>query len=183
MFQPANAERNLRSLESMGARGEFGFFDAVDFTLSRQAEGQAFSVVRNFMAHHQGMSLVAICNLLRAAAPRRWLAASPLIEAHEALLHERTPRQIIGSADPRTPPEPEANDTAPVFQPRNVDPALPGLQPTHLLSNGRYTVALRANGAGVSRWRASNVSRWRDDPLRDGQGTFFGPICRRASRC
>ncbi len=173
LLQPADAERNLRLLESLGARGEFGFFDAVDFTVSRQAEGQDFSVVRNFMAHHQGMSLVALCNVLRADAPRRWLGASALIQAHEALLHERTPRQIIGSADPRTPPEPLQSDVAPVFQPRVVDPALPGLQPTHLLSNGRYTVALRANGAGVSRWHSSNVSRWRDDPLRDGYGTFF----------
>ncbi|MDB5732743.1 MAG: cation tolerance protein CutA, partial [Variovorax sp.] len=173
MLLPAEAELNLRRLESLGARGEFGFFDAVDFTVSRQAEGQAFSVVRNFMAHHQGMALVALCNALRHGAPRRWLGASPLIAAHEALLHERTPRQIIGSADPRTLPEPQGGDAAPVFQPRRVDPMAPGLQPTHLLSNGRYTVALRANGAGVSRWRSSNVSRWRDDPLRDGYGTFF----------
>ncbi len=95
------------------------------------------------------------------------------MQAHESLLHERTPRQIIGSADPRTPPEPSTSEAPAIFQPRVVDPMARGLQPTHLLSNGRYTVALRANGAGVSRWRASNVSRWRDDPLRDGYGTFF----------
>ena len=173
LLLPADATANLRRLEALGARGEFGFFDAVDFTASRQPKGQAFSVVRNFMAHHQGMSLVALCNVLRAGAPRRWLAASALIAAHQPLLDERTPRQIIGSADPRTPPEPQGADSAPAFQPRVVDPAASGLQPTHLLSNGRYTVALRANGAGVSRWGSSNVSRWRDDPLRDGHGTFF----------
>ncbi|MET0208300.1 MAG: glucoamylase family protein, partial [Burkholderiaceae bacterium] len=170
---PHDAAINLRLLESMGARGELGFYDAVDFTVSRQAEGQPFSVVRNFMAHHQGMSLVALCNLLRAEAPRRWFGGTALAQAHEALLHERTPRQIIGSADPRTPPEPAEGEALPVFQPRALDPMLPGFQPTHLLSNGRYTVALRANGAGVSRWRAFNVSRWRDDPLRDAYGTFL----------
>ncbi|WP_307704202.1 glucoamylase family protein [Variovorax paradoxus] len=172
-FAPAAAVLNLQRLEALGARGEFGFLDAVDFTTSRQAQGQDFTVVRNFMAHHQGMSLVALCNVLCADAPRRWFGSAALVQAHEALLHERTPRQIIGSADPRTPPEPSQAELAPLFQPRVVDPTGPGFQPTHLLSNGRYTVALRANGAGVSRWRAFNVTRWRDDPLRDSYGTFF----------
>lgn len=175
VLAPAAAVVNLELLESLGARGEFGFHDAVDFTTSRQAqgEGQDFTVVRNFMAHHQGMSLVALCHVLRAEAPRRWFSSAALVQAHESLLHERTPRQIIGSADPRTPPEPSQTELAPLFQPRAVDPTGPGFQPTHLLSNGRYTVALRANGAGVSRWRAFNVTRWRDDPLRDSHGTFF----------
>ena len=173
LLRPEAAVINLRLIESLGARGDFGFHDAIDFTVSRQPEGQPFTVVRNLMAHHQGMSLVALCNALRDGAPRHWFGSAPLVEAHAMLLHERTPRQIIGSADPRTPPEPASGEPPPVFQPRVVDPLDGGLQPTHLLSNGRYTVALRANGAGVSRWRSFNVSRWRDDPLRDGYGTFF----------
>ncbi|RYY68529.1 MAG: hypothetical protein EOO24_51950, partial [Comamonadaceae bacterium] len=82
LLLPGDATSNLQRLEALGARGEFGFFDAVDFTVSRQAEGQAFSVVRNFMAHHQGMSLVALCNVLRDDAPRRWLGGSPLMQAY-----------------------------------------------------------------------------------------------------
>jgi cyclic beta-1,2-glucan synthetase len=170
---PADAVVNLRLLESLGGRGEFGFFDAIDFTASRQPAGQPFTVVHNVMAHHHGMALVALCNVVCDGAPRRWFGSAPLVRAHESLLHERTPRQIIGSADPRMPPEPSTGEAPPIFQPRMVDPHEPGFQPTHLLSNGHYTVALRANGAGVSRWRSFNVSRWRDDPLRDGYGTFF----------
>jgi cyclic beta-1,2-glucan synthetase len=173
LVAPAEAVANLRRLETMGARGEFGFFDAVDFTVARQPEGQPLSVVRNFMAHHQGMALVALGNVLRDDAPRRWFAAAALVEAHLPLLHERTPRQIIGSADPRPPPEPSMGEAPVAHQPRVIDPTVPGFQPTHLLSNGRYTLALRASGAGVSRWRSFNVTRWRDDPLRDAHGTFF----------
>ena len=172
VLAPADAVANLQVLESLGVRGEFGFYDAVDFTVARQVQGEPFTVVRNVMAHHQGMSLVALCNALRDCAPRHWFGSAPLVQAHVSLLHERAPRQIIDSADPRTPPEPSTGEAAPAFQPRAVDPTA-GFQPTHLLSNGRYTVALRANGAGVSRWRSFNVSRWRDDPLRDGHGTFF----------
>ena len=83
------------------------------------------------------------------------------------------PFALVGCGG-ETPP---VNDTAPAPMPPSspapVDPGAPGLQPTHLLSNGRYTVALRASGAGVSRWRSFNVTRWRDDPLRDAFGTFF----------
>ena len=173
MAAPAEAVANLRRLETMGARGEFGFFDAVDFTLARQPAGQPLSVVRNFMAHHQGMALVALGNVLRDDAPRRWFSAAALVEAHVSLLHERTPRQIIDSADPRPPPEPSTGEAPVAHQPRVVDPTVPGFQPTHLLSNGHCTLALRASGAGVSRWRSFNVTRWRDDPLRDAHGTFF----------
>jgi cyclic beta-1,2-glucan synthetase len=177
MFTPHEAIANLRALEKLGARGDCGFMDAVDFTVSRQPNAQPFSVVKNFMAHHQGMSLVALCNVLCDGAPRRWFAQAPLVQAYEALLHEKTPRQIIESADPRILPEPEDDKDALLYHSRDVDPAADGWQPTQLLSNGRYSVALRANGAGVSRWRSqgglANITRWRDDLLRDACGSFI----------
>ncbi|HVR50086.1 MAG TPA: glucoamylase family protein, partial [Pseudorhodoferax sp.] len=173
MLAPQAALANLQRLQALGGRGDFGFFDALDFTAARQLVGQPCTVVRNFMAHHQGMSLVALCDLLCDAAPRRWFSAAPLVRAHATLLHERTPRQIIASADPRVPPEPQGKDAPAASRSRTLDPTQRGFGPTQLLSNGRYTVALRANGAGVSRWRAFNVSRWRDDPLRDEHGSFL----------
>ena len=185
-FTPQLAIANLHVLEQLGARGEHGFMDAVDFTVSRQlaaelplVDGQApHQVVANFMAHHRGMSLVALCNVLCDNAPRRWFAASPLVQAYEALLHENTPRQIIDAADPRVLVEPPDGALEPVYQSRQVLPASGLWQPTQLLSNGRYSVALRANGAGVSRWnpgggQVRQVSRWRDDALRDAYGTFL----------
>ena len=173
MFRPADAVKNLRQLEMAGARGIYGFVDAIDFTIARQPGAQAFSVVNTFMAHHQGMSLVALCNVLCREAPRRWFCSAPLIQAHTTLLHEKTPRQIIESVDPRTLPEPEAPSSESLYHSRELDPAASGWQPTQLLSNGQYSVTLRANGAGASRWRGKNITRWRDDLLRDAYGTFF----------
>ncbi|MEP6964779.1 MAG: glucoamylase family protein, partial [Polaromonas sp.] len=173
LVSPGAAVANLKRLERLGARGELGMFEALDFTVSRQPDKQAVSIVQAFMAHHQGMSLVALCNVLRLDAPRRWFAAEAQVAAHEALLHERTPRQIVESADPRLPPEPDAHSLEPVFHSRTVQPLKAGWKPTHLLSNGRYNVALRPNGAGLSRWQGRNVTRWRDDVLRDAYGSFF----------
>ncbi len=173
MFSPHESIANLRRLEKLGARGEYGFMDALDYTASRQPDAQAFSVVKNFMAHHQGMALVSLCNVLCEHAPRRWFSCAPLVRAYESLLHERAPRQIVNSADPRNLPENRSDELANPFQSRNVHPLNVQWQPTQLLSNGVYSVALRANGAGLSRWRTQNINRWRDDLQRDDYGSFI----------
>ncbi|HSV52604.1 MAG TPA: glucoamylase family protein [Burkholderiaceae bacterium] len=181
MFVPHEAIANLRRLEQLGARGKYGFIEAVDFTATRQPRAHTFSLVQTVMAHHHGMALVSLCNLLCDKAPRRWFASVPLVQAYASLLHERTPRQIIETADPRAPPEPALHPGDDVFQSRDLTPARLGWQPMHLLSNGRYSVALHANGAGVSRWRSCSISRWRDDLLRDQLGTFIY-VCREGDK-
>ena len=177
MVTPREAVANLHSLALLNSRGDYGFMDAVDFTASRQPHGEPFSVVKNYMAHHQGMALVALCNVLCAQAPQRWFSGTPLVRAYDALLHERCPRQIISSAHPRVLPELAKEVAASTLQTRKIDPHSGQWQPTQLLSNGHYSVALRANGAGVSRWKhrgvVHNISRWRDDLLRDQYGTFI----------
>ncbi len=177
MLMPKAAITNLRRLEQLKARGEYGFMDAIDFTTARQPHADKFSVVKNYMAHHQGMTLVALCNVLCGNTPQRWFAQTPLVAAYETLLHERCPRQIINSANPRSSPGLDESAPSSAFQSRAVNPLTNQWQPTHLLSNGNYSVALRANGAGVSRWQQGNVriniSRWRDDLLRDDYGSFI----------
>ena len=176
MFMPRESVANLRRLEGLQSRGEFGFMDALDFTAARQPQTQTFSIVKNYMAHHQGMTLVALCNVLCKQSPQRWFSQTPLVLAYETLLHERCPRQVVGAANPRTLPEFAQDRSVNLFQSRTIHPNDGQWQPTHLLSNGRYSIALKANGAGVSRWSqqntAQNITRWRDDLLRDEYGTF-----------
>ena len=181
LLMPRQAIANLRRIELLNARGEFGFMDAIDFTVSRQPHAEAFSVVKNYMAHHQGMTLVALCNVLCNQTPQRWFSQVPLVAAYDTLLHERCPRQIVGSANPRMAPSLDEGKPSSAFQSRLVNPLGPQWQPTHLLSNGRYSVALRPNGAGVSSWRFNhariNIGRWRDDVLRDAYGSFIYLRC------
>ncbi|MCQ9378936.1 GH36-type glycosyl hydrolase domain-containing protein [Methyloversatilis sp. XJ19-49] len=173
MFEPAAALENLRRMEGMNARRDMGFAEALDFVADRQTDGSAFTVVSTFMAHHQGMTIVALANLLLDGAPRRWCMAEPRIDAVASLLQERVPREVSRLLAP--PPAPTRNDRRDALPgvTRLVSPGASALQPTHLLSNGRYSVALRANGAGWSRFGTADVSRWRDDALRDVYGTFF----------
>ena len=78
------ALRNLRRMASAGWVGEFGFYEAVDYSTD---SGKPV-LVREWMAHHQGMSLLAILNLLHNNAVQRWFHENPEVQASELLLHE-----------------------------------------------------------------------------------------------
>jgi cyclic beta-1,2-glucan synthetase len=172
-LRPAAAAANLRRLEALQARNGWGFIEALDYTPERQTEAGASTRVVTFMAHHQGMSIVALADVLLAAAPRRWTMAEPRLQAVASLLQERVPREVSLLFD--APPAANSTDRRQGGPPtrREIVPGTSALQPTHLLANGRYSVALRANGAGWSRFGNACILRWRDDALRDAYGSFL----------
>lgn len=92
LVDAAGAAKNLRRMKEMGWLGAYGFFESADFTTSRVSEGKEFELVHCWMAHHQGMSLVAVANVLCDAPMQRRFHAEPLVEATERLLHEKFPR-------------------------------------------------------------------------------------------
>lgn len=92
---PAHALSNLHRMEKLGWLGEFGFYESADYSDNIQHEkGARYTLVRSWMAHHQGMSLLAITNLLKGKAFQRWFHADPRVRATELLLHEK-PVQIV----------------------------------------------------------------------------------------
>ncbi len=169
---PHRAAANLRRFEAVQARGRYGFLEALDYTPARQSGNDGLARVYTFMAHHQGMSIVALGNVLQGGAPRRWGMRDPRIEAVSSLLHERAPREVSPLRAPPSTPTLNTQRRAPGML-REIVPGMAAIEPTHLLSNGRYAVALRANGAGTSRVGGSAISRSRDDALRDAHGCFF----------
>ena len=171
-LMPEAGYHNLQALQALGARKRYGFIEALDFSPARQAGSGPFTAVETFMAHHQGMTVAALTNVLRGGSVRRWGMANAHIEAIASLLHERTPREV--SRLYRLP-----SSTLPQMlrqrQPgllRQVVPGAQAIAPTHVLSNGRYQVTLRPNGAGSSNWGHIALTRRRDDGLRDAYGTF-----------
>lgn len=170
---PQLALANFAALEQRDARSRYGFIEALDFSPARQHGQQLFRPVYCFMAHHQGMSLVALANLLLDAPAQRWGMANAHVEALASLLHERAPRELPAccAQAPVLSPQPLSRPAPRLL--RELVPGQAAIEPTHLLSNGRYHVTLRANGAGWSRWGQFALSRWRDDALRDAHGHFF----------
>ncbi len=171
MVDPTAAARNFRRLRDAGAAGAFGFYEALDYTATRLPEGRRVEVIRAYMAHHQGMLLVAIANVLHGGAMRARFHADPAVQATELLLQERTPRDVA-VAQPRAEEVMAVADVrefvAPIVR-RFTSPH--GPVRTHLMSNGRYAVMLTAAGSGYSRWRDIAVTRWREDVTRDEAGT------------
>ena len=170
---PHLAVLNFSDIQAIAARARYGFIEALDYSAARQATAESFTAVDTFMAHHQGMSIVAIANVLLDYTPRRWGMANAHIEAVSSLLHERVPREVsILHTPPAASPSLLLQKKA-LGLLRDVRPGAAALEPTHVLSNGRYAVTLRANGAGNSSWGQTNITRWRDDALRDAYGSFF----------
>ena len=94
MVDPRAAVANLKRLAEIGARGRYGFYEALDYTPSRVPEGRNVAIVRAFMAHHQGMTIVAIADALLDGAMRARFHAEPIVKATELLLQERMPRDV-----------------------------------------------------------------------------------------
>ena len=119
------------------------------------------------------MSIVAIANVLLDGVARHWGMGDARIEAVASLLHERAPREVPPLREPPTSllSSLQLKRSPGMF--REVPPGMTAIEPTHLLSNGRYAVALRANGAGASRRGNLAITRSRDDALRDAHGWFF----------
>jgi len=168
---PQAALANLRRLAGLGARGPWGFVEALDFTAQRQSGAQPPTPVATTMAHHQGMTLLALANLLLQGRPQHWTMAEPQLAAVASLLHERVPAEVDTVPAPLQTPAPGAPAAAAAGN--AWQPGEAAVAPTALLSNGRYSVALRPNGAGWSRYRGLDLSRWRDDALRDEYGHFL----------
>jgi cyclic beta-1,2-glucan glucanotransferase len=174
MIEPTAAVRNFERLARAGGQGAYGFYEALDYTRSRLPEGEQVAIVRTYMAHHQGMSIVALDNVVSAGVMRHKFHSQPIVQASELLLQERTPKDVLVTM-PRAE-EVSAGSyvrellpaTARHFKtPQDVAPR------TALLSNGRYVVMLTAAGSGYSRWKGIAITRWREDVTRDCWGSYF----------
>lgn len=174
MIAPSAALENYARIAAMGGSGPYGYYEALDFTRSRIPEGQDVAVVRNVMAHHQGMTIVAVVNALLDGRMRERFHSDPLIMASELLLQERTPRHVAidhPRAEEVKASAGEMRRKAQVV--RRLRAPFAGPPVTHLLSNGLYSVMLTASGGGYSRWGDIAVSRWHEDATRDDSGSFI----------
>ena len=171
MVNPRASLENLRLLDSQGRQAQHGFYEAIDYTAARLPRGAANAVIRSYMAHHQGMSLLAIDYVLRNQPMQRRFNADPQLKSAEMLLHERVPR----AAASIQPHEPEVTASRVVENEASLrvvsDPNTP-VPEVHLLSNGRYHVMVNAAGAGYSRTNSLAITRWRPDAVKDQFGIF-----------
>jgi cellobiose phosphorylase len=173
MVAPREACENLQRLAAEEREGAYGFFEAVDYTPQRLPPEETSVTIRSFMAHHQGMSLLALVSVLRGSPMQRRFMACPVLKAADLLLQERVPKTAASvyteelKLDESRTRAGTGEAVMRVFT--NPTPPAPEI---HLLSNGRYHVVISSAGGGFSRWRDLAVTRWREDATRDCWGLF-----------
>lgn len=172
MIAPEAACANLQRLVAAGAAGQFGFYEAIDFSPSRVPRGQTNALVRSFMVHHQGMSFLALSYLLHHQPMQRRFIADPLFQATLLLLQERIPSPTAAHSTTThlldfITPSAQAETSIRTFDsPHTPTPEV------QLLSNGYYQLMLTQAGSGYSRWKNIAITRWREDAACDHWGLF-----------
>ena len=173
MVEPRAAIDNMRRLIREGALTNYGFYESIDYTKERLQPDQEKALIKAFMAHHQGMILISLDNLLNDNVMQERFHSEPLVQATELLLQERIPRGVT-LARPRAeellPDGTQTRMRAP--DPRKYDSADLPTPRTQLLSNGAYSVVVTTAGSGYSACGGIAVSRWREDVTRDNWGSF-----------
>jgi len=172
---PREVLANLERLRSQGMTGRYGYYDAIDYTADRLPKDYEGGMpLLTYMAHHQGMTLLALDNALHDSPMQARFHSDPRVKAAELVLQERLPHLVPLKNPPIEKAEhvPWARQpVAPQFR-RYITPHT--LSPrTHLLSNGSYAVMLTNAGGGYSRRQALAMTRWREDSTTDAWGSFI----------
>ena len=179
LLEPAEAARNLRRLTGEGAEGPFGYYDAIDYTArgpdeagdTEAARRRRGVIVKTHLAHHQGMTLVAIANVLLGDVMVDRFHADRRIQATELLLQERIPRQAP-VIEPHPAEKTRAEPPALARAPRRLRSPHTPYPRAQILSNGSYVAIVTNGGGGTSFCRDRAVTRWREDGTRDPGSQF-----------
>ncbi len=172
-FAPQAVVRNIQHLREYQMCGLYGFYEALDFTVRRLSTGQEYAQVRSYMAHHQGMILLALDNHISGSKLVRRLHSDPRIKNIELLLQEQTPLRIETEHPHHQGGGLAASTRSLVsLDPWPASPSAPYPQ-VHCLSNGSYSLLVSASGSGYSRWRSLDLTRWRADTTLDNWGIWF----------
>jgi cellobiose phosphorylase len=149
-----------------------GFYESLDYTRRQDRQGSRAVVVYTYMAHHQGMTLMAINNVLNAGVMRRRFHADRRVKAVEPLLFERIPPQpsmLVHRPAEQVAMHVTSEPPTPSYRILDEDTPSPRV---HLLGHAQYALMMTSSGGGYSRWRDMDITRWRSDSTRDNWGMF-----------
>ncbi|NLB81501.1 MAG: hypothetical protein GX800_07825, partial [Clostridiaceae bacterium] len=156
------AMSNINQFKNIGILGKYGLYEAIDYTPERILPNQQYSVIKSYMIHHLGMSLLSINNALNSNILQKRFHSNIQVKATEELLGERVPVNIIISKETKeriTPLKPIISSYAPcIREVEYIDINMPNL---HILSNGKFSVLLSDSGCGYSFMGSTALTRFR----------------------
>lgn len=181
MVKPKEAYRNLKNMLDFNMFGKFGFYEAIDFTPGRLkfiTGGQNYAQVKSYMAHHQGMSLVSINNVINNFIMQERFHRDVYVKSAETLLQEKVPGDIIYTKDSKEKVVPPKQVTYESIDTDREIEIKENIRPNfNVLTNGSYSVRINDRGIGVSQLRNISISRYRSDYLTEIYGQIFYIKC------
>lgn len=174
-FAPKEVVKNIRGFIEQGMEGTYGLYEAIDYTPARaMIHGTDRKIIKSFMAHHQGMILMALSNFVYSNVLQKRFHQNPMIKAGEVLLQEKVPVRAIITKEFK-----DVEDYLPIYSKkqqelvREYDSIKEIIPSCHILSNGRYTVMLNERGGGFSKCNDIQITRWREDALLGKHGSYI----------
>lgn len=171
MLNVKSSVKNLKEIESLGGMGIYGFYEAIDFTPSRMLEYESRGIVKSFMSHHQGMSLLAINNVVNDNIMQKRFSQNVEMKSNEIILQERVPVKVILTKENKEKIQPLKEKRQ---QPVEIVRDRSGFNEpmVHLLSNGEYSILLNEKGQLWSKVNGNMINRYREDSVLTPYGSF-----------
>lgn len=173
-FAKSEGLNALKKIEQIGGRGKYGFYEAIDFTRERLPKDQKRVIIQSYMAHHQGMSMLTLANMLLPKTMYGRFHRNKQVRSAELLLQERIPKKAKVIKHPaitraHNPYSEVVESKTSLREYQSVDTRAPEVC---VLSNGKFTTVVTNSGSGFSRYKGLSVSRWREDPIMDSWGSY-----------
>lgn len=170
--EPQEVYKNIKILEKQGMSGKYGLYESIDYTPSRNAKDSKYSIVKTYMAHHQGLILISINNLINNLIMQKRFHNNPEIEAIDILLQERIPENVIVSKEQKEKVEKIKYGNYDYYSEQVFDKKSPNINQYNLISNGEYSILLDKNGMGRSEYKGRLINRIDTNNTAD-QGILF----------
>ncbi|WP_032122287.1 GH36-type glycosyl hydrolase domain-containing protein [Clostridium amazonitimonense] len=163
---------NIKSLLNIGMLGRYGLYEAIDYTTERVPKGKKNAIIKSYMVHHQGMSFMALDNVLNKDIFQKRFHNIKEVKSVELLLQEKPVNRIIyGRRDDFSPID-KTNYEKNIIIRRynNPNTEFPEIQ---ILSNGSYSLMVTNDGSGYGKKEDIMLYRWREDPTTSFGGHYF----------
>ena len=172
IYDAKGAIENLKTLEKQEMYGEYGFYESIDYTMSRLKYGEMYEVVKTYMAHHQGLILLSINNLVNKDILVDRFSNNPEIEAIDILLQERMPDKAIITKEKKEKVQKLKIQDYEKYTERVYTKLNQNLNASNVISNGKYTIVSNLKGQGYSKVDNLLINRYKETADYN-QGIFF----------
>ena len=158
---PKEVVKNLKVLEQYGMYSKYGFYESLDFTPERVRKGKKAEVVKTYMAHHQGLILLSINNLINQLILQKRFTKNPEIQAVSILLQETMPEKAIITKEDKEKVEKLKYKDYEDYIVRTYTKIDERLITGNVISNENYMIAMDQKGEGVSKYKNIYINHFK----------------------